>query len=218
MMGLTNIHAQVIKVPTHEGSKDPWSGLYSRKSKSTQSGVVVGIQIMKRADTHERFETLLLNSKGTTRLVELGPEWYVKAQSTKIKLDDTVKVVGVKTSLNGIDTIVASLVQVHQQGGPVIALRKLDGHAYWEERVTLPKIAQNVDNGIPIYSDATPEVYNGPSIYGERVISSPNGELQIDTGPEWFLYPSNYEIKVGNNITVVVGPGVFTIGPRGRIY
>jgi hypothetical protein len=71
--------------------------------------------------------------------VELGPEWFVNDQSTKIKLNDYVEITGSRMVMGGTRVIIAQMVR---KGVNVLAVRRMSGEPFWYPTPPTPTAAQ----------------------------------------------------------------------------
>jgi hypothetical protein len=83
--------------------------------------------------------------------VELGPEWFVKDQTTKLHVNDYVEITGSRMSMNGRPAIIAQSVR---HGHNVLALHRLSGEPYWYALQSQPS-----DNGASAANDAAAETF-----------------------------------------------------------
>jgi len=214
--------AQVVQVQPHDGTTDAWGKYFNARKKITFSGLVTGIAIAKQAPGGEDQVVALVRNKvgGGTADVELGPKWYVNEQQAKIHVGDEVQVTGSKVLVDGHGTIIASQVVVNGQGGPVLALRRLSGRAYWmtSDNTRVASRARNTANG-DAESEQTdqnllpPAVQNNPN----SVITSNDGLVNIDTNGYWNL-PYNLTFPVNTYTNVVTGPYPITFGPMSGFH
>jgi len=60
--------------------------------------------------------------------IELGPQWFVDDQSTKLHVNDYVEINGSQMSADGVPVLLARTVR---HGHDILALRRLSGSPYW---------------------------------------------------------------------------------------
>lgn len=148
--------------------------------------------------------------------VELGPDWYVNAQSLKLRPNDYVEITGSKVRLRGETVLIAQTVR---RGFDTLALHRASGEPYWyafkKPTTTAPPASDSTS-----INDTTPPPVNrdeyqpeqqydprlgvqfGPStIYGGAysITNSPFGFGQ--TG----LIGSRPLVPLGGNPLVIVG-------------
>jgi len=215
-------HAQVVRVESHAGATtDIWGKYYRAGKMLTFSGRVTGIEVTRPAPGKEKEVTLIVRNRdgGGTTVVDVGPSWYVDHQVAKIKVKDIVQVTGSKVLVDGRGIILAKLIRINGQGGPVVTLRRQNGRAYWQgteiaDNVTIPT-GPNVQSGT-ITNFST---YNLNNIaYGEAVLQTDNGLVNIDLGPQWYYGQQNLAYQIGDHVSVVVGPNSISVGPNQNIY
>ena len=145
----------------------PYNKLYSPSTVVTFKGKVSGIQVTTPMPGMGHAISLFVkDTNGKTRRVDVGPEWYVNNQRTKIRVKDNVQVTGSRVSIDGSDVILAEQIVKNKD---VLALRRPAGRPYWDATVTVTANQTPADIGknklingqivaLDIYSDGT----NGP--------------------------------------------------------
>ena len=221
LVACTAVQAQVVHTETRAGSSDPWLSLYKAGKKITFSGKVTGIEVVRPNSGKESEVTLLVKNSngGGTSIVDLGPRWFVDHQEARIHLKDKVQVTGSKAIVDGHGIVLASLIRVNGQGGPVVTLRRPNGRAYWvgTEQVT----ADNVPKGENVLSGQISDVgtYSvNNQTYSEATLQTANGLVTVDLGPAWYYTQQDVRYNVGDNISVVVGGQPFTVGPNNSVW
>jgi hypothetical protein len=144
--------------------------------------------------------------------VELGPEWFVKDQDVKLKVNDMVEITGSRMIMNGEPVIMAQMVR---KGVGVLAVRQMSGEPYWydsSQSTSMADIEQDMRN-----SEVQPQQppYNwGPQPEGQQVWQS--GSIQI-YGGAYQIGGGNY-YNVAGFIPLVPLKGGVTVLPPGYWY
>jgi len=168
--------AQVVHVQSHDNATDIWGPYFNARKKVTFTGYIKGIIKGRPATRADMQYSILVKSSATgeTAEVEVGPEWFIKDQQAKLHVGDRVHVTGTKLTVDHHSLIVASQILLRDQGGPVLALRRPNGRAYWMPAVVAEQPSDTVATlpppEITIPFDTTPG-----SIY-------PRGPIQINDG------------------------------------
>jgi len=195
-------------------SGSPYTATYNPNSMVTVSGRVNGIQRMQPIAGMDDGVVLLVKAKnGGTAMVDVGPTWFVDNQPIKIKLGDQVTITGSKTIVNKRGTILARTIT---KGHDLLVLRRTNGEPIWWAYQTYP-------NGVPLDQFGNLVAYNGTvqsvntvTVGGvttdDLVLSTANGTVNIDLGPQWFLDRQGMVFDVGSNITVFTGPATTQVG------
>jgi hypothetical protein len=213
--GLAN--AQAVRVPSHDSAIDVWGNYFDADHKITFSGKVTGIEKVKPATSRDTEVTLLVRKPGGsgTWVVDLGPSWFVDHQNAKVRVGDRVQVTGSKALIDGKGIVVSSQIVVNGKGGPVLALRRLSGRAYWvgtevaqnQTIPTGPNVVKGTISGFQSYT-----LNDVP--YQSAVVQTAGGSTLVDLGPTWYYGQQNLSYQVGDGVTVVTGPNPITIGPN----
>ena len=97
------------------------------------------------------------------------------------------------------------------QGGPVLALRRPNGKAYWAgTEVAVQSTASDLtDNSA---DDQILEGITNEIPFLPRIVQINDGLVNIDLGPVWYQ-PYNDVFQVGNYSRVISGPYPFVLGP-----
>jgi len=204
--------AQVVQIDNHPDAQDVWGRYFNPRKVNTFSGRVTAVAKTHPTKTSDVETTLLVQSLngGDTYVVELAPSWYVDKQVAKIHKGDKVQVIGTRLSTKNRVVYVASSVVVNGQGGPVLALRRPSGRAYWLGTEVVAQVDHTPNE--QVVSDASLDDLLNQMPPPPQIIQSNNGFLNIDVGPYWYGR-SNYVIPVGNYAHIVSGPYPFTIWP-----
>jgi len=210
-------NGQVVQVAPHSGGTDVWGRYFDARHKITFSGRVTGIEKVRPLNAKDTEVTLLVrNRSGSgTSVVDIGPSWYVDHQTAKVKVGDNVQVTGSKAMIEGHGVVIASQVLLRGQGGPVLALRRLNGRAFWvgteSAQNSAPPTGSNVVQGrITGFKSYT---LNNVE-YQSAVLQTDGGQTLIDLGPQWYYNMQDVSYQIGDGVQVVVGPNPITVGPN----
>jgi hypothetical protein len=208
--------AQEVKVNPNHYASDAWGRYYNSGRKMTFHGRVTGIENVRPTNgTDDEVTILVKNSDGGgTAVVDLGPAWFVNHQIAKIHIKDEVQVTGRKVIADGHGIILGSQILLGGQGGPVLALRRPSGRAYWmgtevAVNTTMPAGANVVNGTIQNFTNYT--VDNVP--YAAAVIQTNDGLTTVDLGPQWYYGRQNLSYQVGQNLQVITGSQPIVINP-----
>jgi len=207
--------AQVVQVSNHVGSADPWGRYFNTHKKLTFSGRVAGIARTKSTLSSEPQVTVLIDTKnGGISEVELGPKWYVDQQVAKVRLGDTVQVTGSKVMTKDRGIVVASQVVVNGRGGPVLALRRLNGKAYWLPTQVAKKSETTSQDALVTEEGLGDSFTDNVNVLPEppRLIQFDGGLLNVDTGPVWYGRQNQF-IPISRGLNIVNGPYPFFFRP-----
>jgi len=210
--------AQTVRVPNHATADDIWGSKFNAGHKITFRGKVTGVEKVRPKGAADSEVTLVVRNSdgGGTTSVDLGPSWYVDHQVAKVKVGDNIQVTGSKVMIDGHGMILASLVRLRGQGGPVLALRRPPGLAYWmgtevASNATPPEGSNVITGQI---SQIVPYTYNGIPYQAAVIPVGADGQTFVDLGPNWYYGWQNVNYQVGANVSVVVGPNPITVGPN----
>lgn len=206
-------NAQVVRVQRHEGASDPWGKYFNASQQSTITGRVHGIATAKISGGEDKHVTILVQKGSTITPVELGPGWYVDDQDAKIHMGEEVQVTGSWVSAAGQPEMMASQVRLRGQGGPVLALRRLSGRAYWmPEEVVASEPAKN--KTVATTEEQTPTetpVAMAPPP-PPAMVQINNGMQNISTGAVWYPW-GNQVFQTAPYVNMVNGAYPFTFRP-----
>ncbi len=211
---------QVVRLSSHDATMDRWGRDFDVRHKITFTGRVTGIERTRSAAGQESEVTLLVrNFDGNgTATVDIGPAWFVDHQSAKIKVCDMVQVTGSKVIVDGHGLIIGSMIRLGKQGGPVLALRRLSGRAYWVgtemAQNNTPPTGANVITGT--FNSFRPYTLDNVQ-YQSAILDTNNGQMLIDLGPDWYYGRQNLNYQIGQGVSVIVGNNPITIGPNSNV-
>jgi hypothetical protein len=208
-----SVYSQTVMVKNSApaGSSTPYDNYYDRQTQVTVAGRISGIGVSKPAPSMPNNVRLVLQTTGkkpSFLVVELGPRWYVNAQSARLKLGQHVKVTGSKITDNGEIKILASHVAFANHD--VLTLRRLSGAPYWVSR-TPPTSPDDVSPSEyvseatrlaavgTILANRTFDI-NGVS-YAGYVVQTANGPANVLVNPPDFVSPVQ-SFNVGDNVRV----------------
>jgi hypothetical protein len=139
--------AQYVKVDINApgyGTDVFYGASYDQSTTFTFKAKVRGISTTPSANKNQAADVALLVSPfkmGTTKNgkktmvfqkdyknVELGPDWFVKAQSLQLKRNDYIEITGSKMKFGDMELVIAKTVR---RGHEVLALHRLSGEPYW---------------------------------------------------------------------------------------
>jgi hypothetical protein len=171
---------------------------------------------------------LVRNKNGGTATVDLGPSWFLTHQQTKLKLNDRVQVTGSKVFLNNRSFIVARKVVKGSRvlylreltGFPMwIAVRGSSTVAMNRPSTVTTTNPSRRDIVGPVVNQNARSAVNpdtGQSLNGtvQQVLTVPNGQtgepssvlvvntpqglMNIDLGPQWYIQQQNMPLLPGN--------------------
>lgn len=207
--------AQVVQVQPHDNPTDVWGPYFNARKKITFTGYVKGIVKGKpssKADVQSALLVQKLDGGGMIE-VEIGPEWFVNDQQAKLYVGERVQVTGSKLTVDKHEVVVASQVLIRGRGGPVLALRRPNGNAYWMPTVVAEKPAQKVTDATePVVESDAAQTQPTEELYPPTMLQLDGGRLNVATGA-WDGY-SNSVTRVNPYLNVVSGPYPFFLYPR----
>jgi hypothetical protein len=227
-------------------SSSSYNQLYNPKNETTFSGKIVGISDVAPNKSMTAAATILVKSKnGGTSTVDLGPAWFIDNQKTKLHVNDSVKVTGVKASLDNRTFYIARKLI---KGNHALYVRELTGFPMWvamrdhadeigpgatalnlgplgngnEADSSAGPVALAVPPPPPATAPPTPVNTNDlkPPIQGtvnqvlnvqnpqtgqmEQYVevNTPNGPINVDLGPQWYMQQQQVNWVPGSNISV----------------
>src|SRR5579862_6112530 len=108
----------------------PYNRLYNTRTVFTFKGKVTGKQIAPPMRQMGNAVTIIVKAtNGKTWQVDVGPEWYINNQHTKIDVKDAVTVTGSLVTIDRHDVILAEQIVRKKE---VLALRRPMGRPYWD--------------------------------------------------------------------------------------
>lgn len=183
----------------------PYNRLYNTRTVTTFKGTISGIQSAAPMDGVGNIITYVVKAdNGGTTIVDVGPEWFVSNQKTRIKLKDRVQVTGSKAIVNGRGVIIAEMI-VKQKTKDVLTLRAPTGRPYWDAvvmgTVTPPTgVDWRAYNGQIIsfgtFADGTAGTLQ------TMTVRTDNGDVVIGLAPDWFMQRQDLTISPGDMIQV----------------
>ncbi|MHB8634982.1 MAG: hypothetical protein ACYC96_00755 [Fimbriimonadaceae bacterium] len=214
--------AQVVKVnPGVAGyGKDVfYGGAYDRKTAVSVRAKIRGISRTPGSSPNEAADVALLVSPfsmapdryGKQRMifsagylnVELGPDWFVNSQTTKLHVNDYVEIIGSRMSIYGKPAIVAQAVRRRHS---VLALRRLNGEPYWYA------LGNPATTGAtaPVSGDAQPAV-DVPTPTTPAPVQNPPNRLGTT-----MIYGNAFPIAGAQNAqSGIMGSGIQPLAPIG---
>src|SRR5438552_18775728 len=101
---------------------------YDVKTVETVGGKVLSIEKTTPVKRRGYWVDVMLQAEKGTIPVQLGPLWYVRAQTPRIEANDTITVTGSRVTLDGRSPIIAADVT---KGNEVLKLRDDNGIPVW---------------------------------------------------------------------------------------
>ncbi|MBI1756115.1 MAG: hypothetical protein HYR64_03305 [Fimbriimonas ginsengisoli] len=196
--------------------------LFDEKTLETVRGKVIGIVTSPPALNMDEATSLLVKGSGGVTLVELGPRWFVERQEPTIHLKDTVAVTGSRVNLAGSTYLIAVKVT---KGDQTMALREKTGAPTWDAARSvneLPSASFHKLEGTIINVQDFPAGTDPTSSDRSVSVQTPDGVLTLVLGPTWFVARQNFQLTVGDALTIYTGapiqvaPGVYVTADRIR--
>ena len=144
--------------------------------------------------------------------VELGPNWFVNDQATKLHVNDFVEITGSRMIMNGRRVVIAQTVRHNHN---ILALRRMSGTPYWyaSQQQQQASVAGSSSGGVavtinppagdqPGTTGKNPwQPVGGTMIYGDAypITGSGNGQAGIING--WAVHPT----APNNNPVIIMG-------------
>jgi hypothetical protein len=182
----------------------PYNRLYNTRTVFTFKGKVTGIQLAPPMSGMLNAVTLMVKStSGKTWQVDVGPEWYVNNQRTRLAVRDNVQVTGSRVTIAGHDVVLAEQI-VNLKTKSVLALRRPAGRPYWDAITTQagvpdPKGTRLISGQI-IAMDTFTDGTNGVT---QRLrIQTDDGEILVALAPQWFMERQAVQLSLGQLINV----------------
>ncbi|MFI5385259.1 MAG: hypothetical protein ACHQ50_03975 [Fimbriimonadales bacterium] len=181
----------------------PYNRLYNTRTVVTFSGRVAGVTVAAPLEGMGNAVTILVKTaKGETWHVDVGPEWYVNNQRTRILIKDEVRVTGSRVKIDGLDAILAEQIV---KAKSVLALRRPSGRPYWDAVSSAPQdggIEPQTLGGQITKIDTFVDGTNGPV---ERLnLRTDDGDVLVALGPEWFMRRQSLQLSPGEYVTVSI--------------
>ncbi len=164
----------------------PYNRLYDTKTVITVKGRVAGVEVAPPMRSMGNIITILVKAgDGKTWHVDVGPEWYVDNQRTKIKIDDHVQVTGSRVTIDDHSVILAEQIVKNKN---VLALRRPMGRPYWDATYTQAppddginhRIVDGTITNIATFIDGT----NG--VTEVWTIHTDDGDVRVAVAPDWY--------------------------------
>ncbi len=200
--------AQPVIVNGNPGysASSPYNLLYSPRTVVTFKGRVSGIQIAPPMRGMGKVVTLIVKANnGGTTIVDLGPEWFVNNQLTKVKLNDRIQVTGSKVIVDGRGIILAEMIVKNKD---VLTLRRPSGRPYWDAVMVAANVVAptgpNVVAGQIVGVDTIVDPLLGS--ISRIMIQTENGVVPIALGPSWYVGGQDVQFALGD----VVRASIFT--------
>lgn len=196
--------AQEVVISGQAGfnADSPYNRLYNTRTVVTVKGRVVGQTIAAPMPNMANAITILVKTaQGKTWNVDVGPEWYVNNQRTRIRVKDNVQVTGSRVTIDGHDVILAEMI-VNLKTRNVLTLRRPMGRPYWDAvYVEAPgeRAAQSVAGsitGFNTFADGT----NGTT--QSITIHTDNGDVTVALAPDWFMRRQAVQLALGQYVNV----------------
>lgn len=212
------------------GMNSPYAKLYSTSTVVTFRGKITGVTIgAPIGGAGNSVRIVVKSTNGGSSLVELGPEWFVKNQSVKLKPKSNVTVTGSKIMLDGRGSIMAQKVVV---GRKSLVLRDASGNPYWAANsmafsvapVSSGTAAQEISNvnGAPVRNvqvlpvGGTQPVFAAPAVATGMIdhfnfadngdvymIVNVNGVMRnVYLGPNWYIQRQDAVLNPGDFVTM----------------
>src|SRR5436853_143933 len=111
LIALAGAQPVVISGSAGFNADSPYNRLYNTATVITFKGKVTGLEVAAPMSGMGNAVTLIVKStSGRTYTVDVGPEWYVNNQHTRIKVKDNVEVTGSRVTIGGHDVILAEQI------------------------------------------------------------------------------------------------------------
>ncbi len=182
-----------------------YNRLYSTKTVKTFKGVVTGIQSAPPMNGVGNVVTYVVKAQnGGTAIVDVGPEWFVNNQKTRIKMKDRVQVTGSKVLVDGRGIIIAEMI-VKEKGKEVLTLRAPDGRPYWDAVAGSSYVEpSNVDTRVlagqiirfGTFQDGT------AGLVETLTLRTDEGDVMVALAPDWYLKRQDMQVALGDNIRI----------------
>lgn len=204
-----------------------YNRLYNANTEVTFSGKVIGeVDSTQPEPSMSAVTSLLVKDRrnGGTATVDLGPTWYVAQLRPALKVNDRVTVTGSKVMLDGRSLILARKIV---RGKRALYLRELTGYPMWvasrghvdvesnspASQPSPPPPATSSQSSPTAVQGTVQQVITVPS--GQAgvpstvlVINTPQGTIDVDLGPQWYVSRQGVNFIPGTNISVTGGPPV----------
>lgn len=192
----------VISGNASYNADSPYNRLYNTRTVITIKGKVTGRQIAPPMKGMTNAVTFIVrDAKGKNWQVDVGPEWYVNNQHTRIQLKDSVQVTGSRVTIDGHDVILAEEIV---KAKSVLALRRPAGRPYWDaifvetpaDVAANQKVVYGPITAIDTFNDGT----NGPT---ERLtVQTDDGSVQVALAPTWYMQRQALQFALGEHVNV----------------
>jgi len=168
------------------------------------AGVIDGKPVKPGASATETI--LLRNSKGVIQPVDLGPTWYLQGMQTKLRVGDKVSVTGSKVFEEGRSVILAQKVTRRNKA---LYVREMNGTPMWvayhEYKYAAPVSVAGTPNPPPISATVQSVATVTDPQTGQQnsvlVVNTPQGPMDVNLGPQWFISHQGVQFANGDNIT-----------------
>lgn len=185
-------------------ANSPYEKQFNPKGQVTITGKVVGISVSPPVKGMGNAASILVKvSKTVTTLVDLGPEWFINHQPISVQVGDDVEVTGSQTKAKDQSTMLASKIV---DGSNTLVLRDKDGKPVWDawrQKFDATQRYQKINGKVVDIA----EQKDGDHTY-VVTLATLDGNVQVLTGPEWFLDHQNIQIQLGDQLSVYAGQDV----------
>jgi hypothetical protein len=214
-VGIGNAQAIRRGVDLGNGIDQGYDYAYSTAHQKTITGFIAGKVKGHPENGMAGSMTIIVRTKhGKQYQVDVGPNWYVGAQTARLNVGDKVKVLGsvivIKSSHSDKEDIM--LPRQIMRGKQVLVLRDGAGVPYWiamrKGRYNIPGASNSITGKLMSQNEVT--VGNEKQI-GYQV-QTQNGLVNVAVAPNWYLEQQGLGFHVGDNITVYTGAGPSQFG------
>jgi hypothetical protein len=208
---------QSVNVPQSQGVgvDSLWNKDYSTSHEMMISGKVTG-KIKGTPNGMAEGMTIFVTTKaGKSYAVDMGPTWYLTAQSTHILIGDKVRIRGEDLTFvhNHQEMFLPRLIF---KGHEILSMRDTAGRPYWTEfqkgRVAVDGSDNTVTGTVVGESEADVDAEKQKEMTYQ--LQTANGLINVAAAPSWYMQQTGMGFKVGDNVTVYTGLGPVNYGPN----
>lgn len=199
---LASSQAVVISGNAGFNADSPYNRLYNTKSVVTIRGRVNGLHLAPPMEGMGNAITLLVRgADGVTWHIDVGPEWYVNNQRTRIEVRNDVQVTGSRVRVEGKDLILAEQIV---KGKSVLSLRRPSGRPYWDavSSDSPGGVDRQAISGDVVKIDTFIDGTNGAT--ARMTLRTDNGQVLVALAPDWFMKQQAVRLSLGDYVTVSV--------------
>lgn len=208
---------QSINVPQNQGVgvDSLWNKDYSTSHEMFISGKVTG-KIKGTPNGMAEGMTIFVTTKsGKSYAVDMGPTWYLTAQSTHILIGDKVRIRGEDLTFvhNHQEMFLPRLIF---KGHEILSMRDNAGRPYWTEfqkgRVAVAGSDDSVTGQVVSENEVNIDAEKQKELAYQ--LQTPNGLINVAAAPSWYMQQTGMGFKVGDTVTVYTGGGPVAYGPN----